>query len=224
MDLERAVLPRAECTADTGEGQADHFGWTAEAGRDLGPVDVEELRRHEQFDPAVVGRDRQSGFGAHRRLVLHTDLVGPLDGHVPVDRRVAVADDEVANHVAVGVDGIGDEGDVGIDDRVERLVVHHDRLGRPSGDLGMVGRDDRDRFAQVANLAVGQHGLVGGLETEHRTAGHVIGGEHGMDARHGECGAGFDRADPGPGVGGAEGARPTASRRRPGRMRRRSGP
>ena len=45
------------------------------------------------------------------------------------------------------------------------LVVDRDLLGRPARDLGMVGGDQRDRLALVAHDVLGQHGLVGELQS-----------------------------------------------------------
>ena len=57
------------------------------------------------------------GLGAEEGLVLHADVVGALDDDVAGDRRVAVADHEVAHDVAVGVDGRRLDGGLGVDER-----------------------------------------------------------------------------------------------------------
>ncbi len=78
----------------------------------------------------------------------------------PVHRRCVVVH---------GPPGVGDGG--------QHLVVDPDPLGGPAGGLGVVGRDERDRFALVADELRGQHRLVGVLETEGVLPRDVVGGE-----------------------------------------------
>ena len=47
---------------------------------------------------------------------------------------------------------------------VERLDLQVDELGRVLGGVGVVGDDDGDRLADVADGAVGEHGLEEGVE------------------------------------------------------------
>jgi hypothetical protein len=49
-----------------------------------------------------------------------------------------------------------------VGDRLEHLVVDDDPLHGPPRGLRVVGGDDRDRLALVADLVDGQHRLVGG--------------------------------------------------------------
>ena len=79
MDVQAHVLARAERAADAAQREAHQLGGEAEALGDLVAVVVQPLRRHDEVDAAVVGRDREAGLGAHERLVLHADLVGALD-------------------------------------------------------------------------------------------------------------------------------------------------
>ena len=116
-------------------------GGEPEALRDLVAVVVQPLRRHDEVDAAVVGRDREPGLGPHERLVLHADLVGALDDDRPARVGVAAADHEVAEHVAVGVERRRVDRELGVDHRLEHLVVDDDRLARAPRGLGMVGRD-----------------------------------------------------------------------------------
>ena len=46
----------------------------------------------------------------------------------------------------------------------------------------MVGGDDRERLALEPDLAAGEHRLVGDLEAVALAAGHVVVGEHRVDA------------------------------------------
>ena len=53
---------------------------------------------------------------------------------------------------------------LGIDDGLERLVLDVDRLRRAPRLLGMLGCDERDRLAVVADAVDREHRLVGELE------------------------------------------------------------
>ena len=66
----------------------------------------------------------------------------------------------------------------------ERLVVDADPLGRAPRLLGMLGGDERDRLAEVANAVDRQHRLVGELEAVVLLAGDVRVREHRVDAGH----------------------------------------
>ena len=43
---------------------------------------VKALRRDVKIDPAIVGRDGQTGLRSQERLVLHADFVDALDDDV----------------------------------------------------------------------------------------------------------------------------------------------
>ena len=60
----------------------------------------------------------------------------------------------------------------------------------------MVGGDDRDRLALVADLVPGQHRLVGDLEPVGLAAGHVLVREDGVHAADAERGRDVQLADP----------------------------
>ena len=70
-----------------------------------------------------------------------------------------------------------------VDDRVERLVLDADQLGGAARLLGVLGRDERDRLAEVEDAVDREHGLVGELEPVALLARDVVVGEHGVDAR-----------------------------------------
>ena len=53
---------------------------------------------------------------------------------------------------------------LGVDDGLERLVLDDDRLGRAPRLLGMLGGDERDRLAVVADAVDREHRLVAELE------------------------------------------------------------
>jgi hypothetical protein len=92
----------------------------------------------------------------------------------------------------VGVHRPADVGDGG-----QNLVVDRDAPGRAACGLGVVGGDQRHRFALVANELRGQHRLVGVLETEGVLPGDVVGGEHRPHPRHGQRVGDVDAADAG---------------------------
>ena len=51
---------------------------------------------------------------------------------------------------------------LGVDQRVEHLVLDDDRRERPPAGLGMIGGDRGDRLADVAHDVGGEHRLVAG--------------------------------------------------------------
>ena len=121
----------------------------------------------------------------------------PVTTTSPVGVRVAVADRDVAQQVAARVQRRGGrvERALGVGQRLEHLVVDLDLLGRRARGLGVVGGDDRDRLALVADVLPREHGLVGDLQPVGLAAGHVLVGEHGLHAGHAQRGADLDRAD-----------------------------
>ncbi|GAB3823997.1 hypothetical protein GCM10027610_001650 [Dactylosporangium cerinum] len=72
----------------------------------------------------------------------------------------------------------------------------------------MVGGDDRDGLTRVADLAHGEHRLVGVFEAVQLLARDVLGGEHGVHAGGGDGAGEVDPDDPGPGVRAAQGRAP----------------
>ena len=75
-------------------------------------------------------------------------------------------------------------GALGVDDRLERLVLDADGRGSPPRLLGLLGGDDRDRLAEVAHAVDREHRLVAELEAVQLVAGDVLVREHGVDAGH----------------------------------------
>ena len=69
-------------------------------------------------------------------------------------------------------------------DRLERLVLDPHGGGGAARLLGLLGRDERDRLAEVAHAVEREHGLVGELEAVGLLSGHVLVGEHRVDAGH----------------------------------------
>ena len=73
---------------------------------------------------------------------------------------------------------------LGIDDRLEQLVLDSNLLRRPTRLLGMLGRDERDRLAEVAHAVDREHRLVAELEPVELLAGDVVVREHRVHAGH----------------------------------------
>ena len=189
MDMDADVLPCAEGAADPAEVQAHVLDGQSEAGRDLVAVVVQPLRRHPQVDAALAVGHGEAGLRPEEGLVLHTDLVGPLDDDVAGRVEVAVPDRHVAHDVPVGMDRIGGLRPRAVHQRLEHLVAGDDGVERPPRRVGMVGGDDGDGFADVADDVGGEHRLVGGADPVHRRAGNVGGRQRAGDAGDGERGS-----------------------------------
>ncbi len=70
-----------------------------------------------------------------------------------------------------------------VDHRLERLVLDDDRLERAPRLLGVLGRDDGDRLADVPHAVDREHRLVGELEPVELLARDVRVGQDRVDAR-----------------------------------------
>ncbi len=154
MDLQADVLAGAERAADAAEHQPHRLVRQAEAGGDLLAVLVQPLGGDVQLDAAAAGiGDRERRLEPEEGLVLHADLVGPLDDDVAGGVGVTAHDALMADHVAVGMDRWVAPVDrrLGVEQRVEQLVLDDDRLERPAARLGMIGGDGGDRLADVAH-------------------------------------------------------------------------
>ncbi len=227
VDLHRDVLAAAERAADPREMDAHAFERQPEARSDLGPVDVQPLRGHVDVDAALAVGDGKARLGAEERLVLDSRLVDALDGDLAGRVRVPVPDDERPDDVrtwivaiavplrrAVGVQlgAVGRPLHVG--DRLERLVVDRDLLGRATCLLRMVGGDQRHRLAEVPDEVAREHRLVAELEAVALLAGNVSVGEDGVHAGHRNGLRDVEVADPGVCVRAPERMAEEHSRRR----------
>ena len=81
----------------------------------------------------------------------------------------------------------------GVDERCCQLVVDDDGVECKTDGLRVVGGDDGDRFALVSHDIGCQHRLVGVLQSVVGVAGHVGGGEYGVDACDGDRRSDVDR-------------------------------
>ncbi len=168
-----------------GQLEPDLLGPQPEGRADLALVDVQPLGGDVEVDAADAVGDGEPGLGAEERLVLHADLVVAGDDDLGGGLRVAGADLDVADQVAARVDqrAVGAQRRLGVDDRLEHLVVDDDLLGRLAGDLGVVGGDQGHRLALVADHVDREHRLVLVLEAVALLAGYVVVGEHREHAR-----------------------------------------
>ena len=110
-----------------------------------------ERQRHmalhrKAFAPGVVGLGKSRGRIAADRAVADREIAA-----VPSNSRVSFA----CRLVAVG-------------HRRQRLDVDTDQVERVLGDRRAVGQHDRDRLADIADLAVGDDRLVKGFELRQR--------------------------------------------------------
>ncbi len=209
MDLHRQVLAPAERAADAGQRHADLVLGQAEDGRDLLEVGVQPLGRDVEVDSAVLGRHGESGLRTEEGLVLHAEGVLALDDEVgllgglfdvsahdrlPVhDVRVRDMADVVVVAALVDEDRVRrGRGRLVGDDR-EFAVFDLDLRGRAAGGLRVVGGDDRDGLAVVADLAVREDRGVLDLQAVVLHVGRqVVVGQDGVDARGLQ---GFDGVD-----------------------------
>src|SRR5690606_17449730 len=180
-------------------------------------VGVQPLGGDVEVDAAVLLRHGQAGLGAEEGLVLHAEGVLALDDHVgPLPGRGDVAaHDGLAVHdvgvrdvagvvvvaVLVDQDRVGGERGRLVGDDGQLAVLDLDLGGGPARGLRVVGGDDRDRFAVVADLAVGEDGRVLDLQAVVlHLGGQVVVRQDGVHARGRQGLAGVDRHNLG--VGG----------------------
>src|SRR5439155_4985219 len=135
------------------------------------------LRIEIHNDAALSFRDREPGLRAEECLILDPELVGAGDGDFALSVWIAMADDDRADDVGTRVVAEAMPGSgaavvdrlllgraLRVDDRLERLVGDADPLRGPTCLLRMLGSDDRDRLAEVADALDRKHRLVGELE------------------------------------------------------------
>ncbi len=203
-ELEGGVLAVGRGARHAGDDHAHAVRIQSEAGGGQVAVGVRVGGRGVELHAAVGARHGQSGLGADGGGVLAADPVQALDHDVAGGFRVAVAERDVPDQVAVGVQGGGAEGLLGVGDRVEELVLDRDRGGGEPCGVGVVGGDGGDGLAVVAYDVVREHRPVGDPAAVRGGAGHVGVGDDGADAGHLGGGRGVDGEDPGVGVRGAQ--------------------
>ncbi len=90
-----------------------------------------------------------------------------------------------------------------VDDELERLVVDPDPFRRAPRLLGMLGGDERDRLAEIADAVEGEHRLVAELKAVALLPRNVLVREDRVHARHHQRCRRVDRSDPRMCVGAA---------------------
>ena len=106
------------------------------------------------------------------------------DHDAPDDIRAIVVAEAVAGRRPPLVDRLALGRLFGIDDWLERLISDADPLGGAARLLRVLGRNDRDRLAEVADAVDREHRLVGELEPVGLCARDVGVGQHRMDPGH----------------------------------------
>ncbi len=221
VDLHREVLATPERAADAGEVDAHLLRREIEAGRDLLAIDVEPLRRHVDVDAALAVRDRDPRLRAEEGLILLPDLVEARDHDVPTRLRVAALDHHRADDVrprvfavamthrrAVGMERLHLRRPLGVDHRLERLVLDADGSGCAARLLGLLGSDDCHRLAVVADAVAREDRLVGELEPVGLPAGDVVLRQHRVDTWQRERLGDVDLEDPSVRMRAADGPPP----------------
>ena len=171
------VQLRAEAAADVGRDDADLRLGDAEHDGGEDAQDVRHLRRRPERQLVHEGlREAGARFDRVRDQPVLAEAAAHGRGR-PGEQLVDLAGVELPRVAAVRAELVVDErravGERGfrVDDRVERLVVDGDELGRVLRRCARVGNDDSDRVALVARL-------VGRERAVHRR-GRVLGREPG---------------------------------------------
>lgn len=222
-ELDRAAGPQREqaerelealVLAVTGRpGHArDHdlhaLGFEAVAGGGEVAVAVRVGGGDVELHSPVGPRDGEAGLGTDGGRVLAADAVLALDNDFADRVLVAVAQRDVADQVAVGVQGLGGEGLLGVGDRFEHVVLDDDgRRGHARG-VRVVGGDGRDGLAVVAYDVGGEHRAVRGTVAGEGSSGDVLVRDDGAHAGHLARVGGVDGEDARVRVRGAQDGRP----------------
>ncbi len=214
VHLHRKILASSERPADAGEVDPHLVEWQIEARRDLRTVDVQPLSRDVDVDAAFPVRNSEPRLRPEERLVLDAEVVDTAHGDIARGIRIAMTDHHVADDVrsrivevtvtarrALGVKRSRLGRALHVSHRLERLVGDDDPLGGAARLLGMLRRNERNRFAEVENSVDREHGLVLKLEPIGLLPRHVGMRENRVHPRHRECLGEVDRSDPRVSVG-----------------------
>lgn len=209
--LEAGVLAVPGRAGDTGDDDLHPVGFQAEAGRGEVAVGVRVGGSGVDLHAAVGTGDGESGLRSDRSRVLAADPVQPVDDDLTGDVRVAVAQRDVADQVAVRVQGFGLEGLLRVGDRFEDLVLDDDRRRGEAGRVGVVGGDCGDRFTVVADQVGREDRAVDDAAAVRTVPGDVLVRDDRAHARHLGRGGGVDGQDAGVRVRGTQHGRPQQS-------------
>ena len=207
-ELEALVLAVGGGSGDARDDDLHARGVEAVAGGGGVAVGVRVGGGDVQLDAAVGAGHGESGLGADGGGVLAADAVQALDDDVARGVRVAVAQRDVPDQVAVGVQGLRLECLFRVGDRFEDLVLDDDGGGGHPRGVGVVGGDGRDGLAVVADHLGGEHRPVGSAASVQGGAGDVLVGDDGAHAGHLARVPGVDGDDARVRVGRAQHGRP----------------
>lgn len=196
-ELEALVLAVGGGAGDSGDDHLHPLRLQAVAGGGRVAVPVGVRRRQIQLHTTVGARYREARFGADGGRVLAADPVEALHDDLAGRLRVAVAQRDVPDQVAVRVQRFGLEGLLGVGHRLEYFVLDDDGRRRHARGVRVVGGDGGDGLPVVAYDLGGEHRAVGSaaavqLDSRHVLvrhdgpyAGHLtrVGGVDGDDAR-----------------------------------------
>ena len=160
-ELEARVLAVGGGAGHAGDDDLHPVGLQAEAGGGQVAVGVRVGGGDVELDAAVGAGHGEAGLGADGGRVLAADAVQALDDDLAGRVRVAVAQRDVPDQVAVGVQRLGLEGLLRVGDRVEHLVLDDDGGGGQPRGVRVVGGDGGDGLAVVAYDLGGEDRAVG---------------------------------------------------------------
>ena len=131
-------------------------------------------------------------------MILHAELVLAVDDDVRARVRIAVLDEHVLDHVPLLMElrGIRLQCRAGIRNRRQRFIPHRDRARRKARFFRGLRRNDRDRLADVADLAARENRLVELHEAEELARGQIARGDDRLHAAHLLRGGRVDPGDP----------------------------
>jgi len=204
VDVQAHVLSRAERSTDAAEGQPHLVRRKADAFGHLVAIVVQPLGRHDQVDATVLGRCGEPRLRSHERLVLHADGIRTFDRDRTASRRVTVADEQVPEQVAMGMQRRRCDRRLRIDDRRHDLVVDPDGCGGPTSGVRVIRRHRGYRLAAVPHDVRSEHRLVAHLQAVEGCPGHIFGGEHRCHTGDGERRGDVDGPDVRRGMGRAQ--------------------
>lgn len=183
-ELEALVLAVGGGARDSRDDHLHALGFQSVAGGSRVTVRVGVRGGEVQLHAAVGARDGQAGLGADGGRVLAADPVEALDDDLADGVGVAVAQRDVPDQVAVGVQRFGLEGLLWVGHRVEYFVLDDDGRRRHARGVRVVGGDGGDGLPVVAYDLGGEHRAVGSAAAVQFDPGHVLVRDDGPDAGH----------------------------------------
>lgn len=183
-ELEALVLAVGGGAGDSRDDHLHPLRFQAVTGGGRVAIPVGVRRRQVQLHTAVGTRYREARLRADGGGVLAADPVEALDDDLAGRVRVAVAQRDVPDQVAVGVQRFCLEGLLGVGHRVEYFVLDDDRRGGHARGVGVVGGDGGDGLPVVAYDLGGEHRAVGPAPAVQFGARHVLVRDDGPYAGH----------------------------------------